>query len=175
MGYATQELCDSDILLEKKNLPFSIEDVKKVCSSCRICAEVKLRFYIPPEGSLIKATRPIERLSIDFKEPVPSVTSNTYLLGVIDKYLRFPFVFPCPNMHPTMIIKALGKLFNLTGIPCYIHLGRGISSMSKELRNYLIQKGVATSKAMPYYPAGNTQVEQFNGTIWKMIQLCVRS
>ena len=57
-----------------------------MCSSCRICAEVKPRFYIPPEDTLIKATGPMERLSIDFKGPIPSVTSNKYLLVVIDEY-----------------------------------------------------------------------------------------
>ena len=152
-------LCDAGSMwllrFEKKNLPFSMEDVKKVCFSCRICAQVKPHFYILPESTLIKVTRPMERLSIDFEGPVPSVTSNTYLLVVIDKYLWFPFVFPCPNMHTTLIIKALDRLFSLTGMPCYIHLDRGASFMSKELRDYLVQKGIVISKAMPYYPASN--------------------
>ena len=47
--------------------------------------------------------------------------------------------------------------------------------MTKELKDYLVQKGVVTSKTTPYHPTGNTQVEQFNGTIWKMIQLSIRS
>ena len=142
-----------------KKLPFSMEDLKKVCSSCRICVEVKTCFYIPPEGILIKATRPTERLSIDFKRPVPSVISNMYLLVVIDEYLWFPLVFLCPSMHTITIIKALDRLFNLTGMLCYIHSDRGASFMSKELRDYLIQKGAATSKTMPYHPTGNAQVE----------------
>ena len=53
---------------------------------CSSCTEVKPRFYISPEGTLIKITRPMERLSIDFKEPILSVTTNTYLLVVIDEY-----------------------------------------------------------------------------------------
>ena len=116
-----------------------------MCSSCWISAEVKLCFYIPPESTLIKATRPIKRLSIDFKGPVPSVPSNTYLLVVIDEYLWFLLVFPCLNMHTTRIIKALDRLFSWTGIPCYIRSDKVMSFMSKELRGYLVQKGV-TSK-----------------------------
>ena len=108
-----------------------MEDVKKVYSSSRICVEVKPHFYIPPEGTIIKATKPMERLSIDFKGPIPFVTSNTYLLVVIDEYSQFPFVFPCPNMHTTMIIKALDRLFSLTRMPCYIHSDRSVSFMSK--------------------------------------------
>ena len=134
-------------MLEEKKLSFSMENVKKkVCSSCRICAEVKPHFYIPPEGTLVKPTRPMERLSIDFKGSVPSVTSNTYLLVIIDEYLQFPFVFPCPNMHTTMIIKALDRLFSLTGMPWYIHLDRGASFMST-----LFKKGSLQVKLYPIF------------------------
>ena len=37
-----------------KNLPFSLDDVKRVCSNCKICAKIKPRFYIKEEKSLIK-------------------------------------------------------------------------------------------------------------------------
>ena len=57
-----------------KNLPFSIEDVKKICSDCKICAELKPQFFRLPNGKLIKATHPMERLSIDFKGSLPSAT-----------------------------------------------------------------------------------------------------
>ena len=60
-------------------------------------------------------------------------------------------------------------------MPCYIHSDRGASFMSKELRNYLVQKGVMTSKTMPHHPNSNPQVEWFNGTTWKIIKLYVRS
>ena len=105
----------------------------------------------------------MERLSIDFEWPVASLTSNMYILVITDEYLQLPFVFPCPNMHTTTIIKALDELFRLTGIPCYIHSDRGASFMSKELSDYLIQNKFATSKTTPHHP-----------TV-KMIQLSVRS
>ena len=47
--------------------------------------------------------------------------------------------------------------------------------MSKELRDYLVQKGATTSKTTPYHPTGNAQFERFNGTTWKIIQLSIRS
>ena len=46
----------------------------------------KPHFFRPEEKTLIKATQPFERLSINFKGPLPSATSNKYLLTVIDKY-----------------------------------------------------------------------------------------
>ena len=53
--------------VRSKNLPFSTEDVERVCSSCRICAEIKPQFYVSEQGTLIKATKPFERLNLDFK------------------------------------------------------------------------------------------------------------
>ena len=43
------------------------------------------------------------------------------------------------------------------------------------MRDYFIEKRVVTNKTKPYQPTSNAQVEWFNGTLWKMIQLSVRS
>ena len=51
------------------NLPYSTDDVKKLCHLCRICAELKPQFYRPQQNTLIKATEPMERWSIYFKGP----------------------------------------------------------------------------------------------------------
>ncbi|XP_068235485.1 uncharacterized protein [Palaemon carinicauda] len=50
--------------VQSKNLPFSTDDVKRVCASCRICAQQKPKFHRPGKGVLIKATQPMERLSM---------------------------------------------------------------------------------------------------------------
>jgi len=47
-----------------KKLPFSLSDVKQVCSQCRVCAETKPKFR--ESGVLIKAKQPWQRISIDF-------------------------------------------------------------------------------------------------------------
>ena len=36
-------------------------------------------------------------------------------------------------------------------------------------------RGVAHSKTTPYHPTGNSQVERYNGVIWKTVQLCLRT
>ena len=76
-------------------MPFSTEDVKKTCSTCRICAELKPQLYRPTPGTLIKSTQPMERLSIDFRGPLPTTSRSAYILTVVDEYSRFPFAFPC--------------------------------------------------------------------------------
>ena len=62
--------------IKQKNLPYSMDDVKAVCSHCRVCAEQKPKFFKPESTALIKATKPMERLSVAFKGPLESENDN---------------------------------------------------------------------------------------------------
>ena len=117
--------------VRSKNIPFSTENVKKTCSTCRICAELKTQFYRPTPGTLIKSTQPMERLSFDFKRPLPTTSRSAYILTVVDEYSRFPFAFQCLNMHSSKVIKCLDQIFTLCGMPSYIHSDRGTSLFSQ--------------------------------------------
>ena len=161
--------------IRAKNLPYSLEEVKKTVNSCPICLECKPTFYRPEEAHLIKATQPFERINIDFKGPLPSNNKNKYFLNVIDEYSRFPFVFPCPDVSTPTVIGCLTTLFSLFGMPAYVHSDQGSSFMSRELRQFLTSKGVAMSRTTSYNPAGNGQVERYNGTIWKAITMSLKS
>ena len=160
--------------VKSRNLPFSIEDVKKTISQCQACAEMKPKFCTN-QGKLIQATQPFERISLDFKGPIPSNTQNKYILTMIDEYSRFPFAFPCSNLSTKTVMNCLSQVFALFGMPAFIHSDRGASFMSEELKTFLHQKGVATSRTTPYNPKGNGQVERLNGTLWKTISLALRS
>lgn len=159
--------------VRSKNLAFSLEDIRKVTSACQVCSEIKPRFH-RNEGKLIKATQPFERLNMDFKGPLPSQSRNHYLLVIVDEYSRFPFAFPCHDMTAASVIVKLKELFSLFGIPSYIHTDRGSSFMSMELKSYLQEVGVATSRTTPYNPQGNGQAERYVGTVWKTIQLALK-
>ena len=80
-----QSLCHPGVtrlyhFVRSKNLPYFLEEVKRVVSTCKICCEFKPQFYRPEKVNLIKATKPLERLNIDFKGPLPSQDRNRYFL-----------------------------------------------------------------------------------------------
>jgi transposase InsO family protein len=163
--------------VRNKNLPFSLEDVKVTCSKCRHCNELKPRFIRPAASTLIKATRPFERISMDFVGPKPSASKNRYILTIIDEYSRFPFVFPCADISANTVIRCLNSLFSLCGTPESIHSDRGAQFMSDAVRDFLQERNIAQTRTSPFNPAGNGQCERFNGTIWKavLLSLCTRS
>ncbi|XP_042232861.1 uncharacterized protein LOC121873374 [Homarus americanus] len=158
-----------------KNLPFSTEDVKKVCSNCRVCAEIKPTFHRPTENTLIKATQPMDRLSINFKGPLPSHMRNSYLFIAVDEYSRFPFAIPCADMTSSTVIRCLDTIFSLCGMASFVHSDRGSAFMSREVKTHLASRGVASSKTAPYHSTGNSQIEGYNGIIWKSICLAAKS
>ena len=159
--------------VRSKNLPFSTEDIKKGCQACKTCAELKLKFFSKAPEQLIKALHPWDRVSIDFKGPLEG--RNKYILFAIDEYSRFPFAFPCRDMTTSTVIKCLSNLFCLFGLPSYVHSDRGSAFLSSELKKYLTERGIATSKSTPYHPTGNSQCERINQTVWKTVQLILKT
>ena len=72
--------------VKSKNLPYSTQDVKEICRNCKICAELKPRFFRKEEEALIETTQPCQRLRIDLKRPVRG--KNSYILFAVDEYSR---------------------------------------------------------------------------------------
>ena len=119
--------------------------------------------------------QPVERLSLDFKGPLPSLTKNHYTLTVVDEYSRFPFAFPCRSTDAETVISCLNQLFTLLGMPAYVHSDRGPAFVSHDLISYLHQRGIGCSNTSIYNPRGNGQCERYNGIIWSSVKLAVKS
>ena len=175
------QLCHPGIVrmnhfVKSKNLPFSLDDSKKLVNSCEVCCKIKPRF-VKASGTLIKATAPMQQLNIDFKGPLPSSagSQNKYILTIVDEYSRFPFAFPCRDMLSSTVVKCLNQLFCIFGMPEFIHNDRAPDFISKEVRDYLTSRGIATSKTSRYNPQGNGQCERYNGIIWKTVTLALES
>ena len=143
-----------------KNFPFSVEDMKKVSSSCPTCAELKPQFHNLSQGTLIKTTQPFERISIDFKGPLSSNTRNVYSMVIVDEFSRFPFCYPCSNMQAPTVIKCLNDLFTMCGVPSCVHSDDASYFRSYELKQFLSGLGIATSHSSIYHPTGNSQIER---------------
>ena len=110
-----------------KNLPYSLEEIRKMTANCNVCEVIKPRFYKPIETCVIKATQPMECLSVDLKGPIAGWTKNRYMLTLIDEYSRFPFAFSCSRMDASTVIACLSKVFSLFGLCAFILIGALLS------------------------------------------------
>ena len=115
-----------------------------------MCVELKPHFYRPSTTHIVKATQPLERISLNFKGPLPSSTKNRFLLTIVDEFSRFPFAFPCPNCNASTVISCLKQLFTLFGTPNFVHSDRGPAFMSRELISFLTNCGITCSKTSIY-------------------------
>ena len=161
--------------VRSRNLPFSIEDIKQVVSQCDACARLKPQYFKPKNPPMIQAMKPFDRLSLDFKGPLPTSSKNKYLLTIIDEYSRFPFAYPCSDIESSTVIRCLTDLFAVFGTPGSIHSDNGPSLISSELTGFFINHGIAFSNSSRYNPQSNGQVERYNGVIWKSIELALYS
>ena len=160
--------------VRNKNLAFSLNDVRETCARCRTCAQVKPNFYKIGDQVLIKATKPWERINVDFKGPLNS-SKNRFMFVVIDEYSRYPFAFSCADTSAKTVVACLCELFTLFGLPGYVHSDRGAAFVSREVKDYLHSRGVATSFTSPYHPTGNSQCERLNQTLWRTVKLILKS
>ena len=160
--------------VKTRNLPYSVNDVKQITENCKVCRELKPRFH-KSAGTLIKSTQPFQQLNVDFKGPLPSSSTNKYMLTIVDEYSRFPFVYPCKDMTSNTVIKCFNHLFSLFGMPGFVHNDRAPDFLSAQIKEYLHGRSIATSRTSRYNPMGNGQAERYNGTVWKSITLALKS
>ena len=177
-----EQLCHPGVtrlshFVRSRNLPYTQENVRTVTENCKSCAYLKPQFIrSKTKGTLIHATAPFQRISIDFKGPLPpSKNGNQYLLTMIDEYSRFPFAYPCKDMSSSTVTRCFSHLFSIFGMPDMVHNDQGTDFLSEETQSYLLSKNIATSKTSRYNPQGNGQVEKLNGTLWKAVQVTLHS
>ena len=117
----------------------------------------------------------MERLSIEFKGPLPSASKNKYFLTIMDEYSRFPFAFPCSNMETQTVIACFSQVFTIFGLCSCFYCDRGSSFMSRNFVSYMNNLGIATSKCSVYNPRGNGQCEKYNDVIWSAVKLALKT
>ena len=91
---------------------------------------------------MIKATKPWERVSIEFKGPI-TFHEFPYLLTVVDEDSHFPFAFPCKDASFQTVISCLSQLFSTFGMPNFVHSDRAASFMSHKFKTYLHSRLIA--------------------------------
>ena len=110
---------------------------------------------------------------MDFKNPLPSKIKNHNIFTDVDEFSRFSFVFACKDTSSRTIISCLRSLFSLFGFLAIVHSDNAKCFVSKKIKEFLNERGIAITFFSMYNPRGNSQCKRFNGIIWNTLKLAL--
>ena len=160
--------------------PRMFTEIEKYTKSCVSCARIKT----PPLRRLAlhtaysQATRPLERLIIDFVGPISPAArdGSTVVLVVTDAFSKFAEAYALPNQQKEVVAETLvNQFFCRYGAPDEIH-SDGASNFSshlmKEVYKLFQSKHI---KGSAYHPQTQGGVERQNRTLIESIKHYVDS
>ena len=72
-----------------------------------------------------------------------------------------------------MVVKHLSVLFGIFGFPAVVQSDNGKCFVSKDLKQFLYDRGIAITHSSVYNSRGNSQCERYNGVIRNAIILAL--
>ena len=78
-------------------------------------------------------------------------------------------------MTTQIVISCLDLLFTLCGTARFVLSDNATSFSSLEFKAYLTQRGIASNKCSIYHPYGNGQAERTLQSVWKTIELALKT
>ncbi|XP_064478117.1 uncharacterized protein LOC135391692 [Ornithodoros turicata] len=149
-------------------------DVKRFVGTCDICQRTsdKGRTRPLPLEKMPIIDTPFKRMAIDIVGPIkpPSEGGNRYILTVVDYATRFPEAVALPSIETERVAEALLNIFSRVGLPDEILSDRRSNFTSDLMREISRLLSVRQLTTTPYHPMANGLVENFNGTLKKMLK-----
>src|SRR5258705_1649467 len=146
--------------------------IKYNCQPCLLSKSV----HYPPEPSLTRATKPLERIFLDLsgKAPIPSLGRSFYYISFIDDFTRFAWIYFLKEK--SQAVAAIKDFINMVEnqTSYVIQLFRsdgGGEYANNQLTAYFSQKGIVHEFTPPYAYEYNGIPEQFNRTLQNMVRL----
>ena len=156
------------LLREKIWYPNMNQKVKEMIEGCSSCQAVGISNPVEPMMITPTEDRPWYHVGIDFLGPIPN--SHQYLLVVIDTYTKFPEVEIVHSTSVQAIIPKLDRIFATHGIPAKLTSDNGPPFNGAEFERYMKVLNIDWIRSTPLWPQGNSNVENFNKTLVKVLQ-----
>ncbi|NWR40363.1 TF29 protein, partial [Tachuris rubrigastra] len=143
---------------------------KQVTSQCLICQKVnKKPQRTHPLGGRELATRPFQRIQVDFTE-LPPVQRWKYLLVIVDHLTHWVKAFPVLKATAQSVVKVLlEQLIPRFGLPETIDSDQRLHFTSKLLRLTCEALQVTWQHHTPWHPQSSGRVERMNQTLKRTI------
>ena len=148
-------------------------DVAHYCRTCAVCQKTvkKGKVFKAPLIVIPPVDEPFARIAMDIEGPlVRSEKGNRFILVVCDYGTKYPEAIPLKTIDAETIANALIDIFSRTGIPREILSDQGSNFMSATIKHLCSLLHIKKLKTSPYHPQANGLVENFNGTLKKMLK-----
>ena len=148
-------------------------DVAQFCRTCVACQKTikKGRVFRAPLIPIPPVDEPFARVAMDIVGPlVRSEKGNKFILVVCDYGTKYPEAIPLKTIDAETVANALIDIFSRTGIPREILSDQGSNFMSATVKHLCSLLHIKKLKTSPYHPQANGLVENFNGTLKKMLK-----
>ena len=160
--------------------PQMYSEIEKYTKSCVSCARIKTppMRRLAPHATFTQATRPMERLIIDFVGPISPASRNgsTVILVVTDAFTRFAMAYPMPHQKKELVAEILAtRVFATFGSPVELHSDQGKNFMSKLMKELYKLYQVKHVRGSSYHPQSQGGVERQNRTLVESLKHYVQT
>ena len=140
------------------------KDVTAWAKSCVRCQSSKIHRHISaPLGTFNLPDRRFDHVHVDIVGPLPLPRGKSYLFTMIDRFTRWPEVFPMSDMTTDSCVQAfLQGWISRFGMPLHVTSDRGVQFTS-QLWTALSQRlGIHLHHTTAYHPQSNGLVERLH-------------
>lgn len=137
------------------------KQIEELARGCKSCAKYKKKAPRTPLTHWPWATRPMERIHIDFAD-----YKGVQLLIVIDAYSKFLWTSVMGNDTTTSkLLRHLDAIFADRGLPTIIVSDNGPQMTSQQFKDHMKSKNIKHVLSPPYHPASNGLAEVAVGVV----------
>ena len=155
--------------------PNYLEDVKRWCQECTICAQSKNGPRCRAALQQVPVRRKMERIALDVLGELPTTDNgNKYILVATDYYTKWTHAMAMPDQTAITIADVFVREFiAVFGVPAMIHSDQGRNFEGNVFQGVCSLLGIEKSRTTPFHPESDGQVERFNRTIQQMLKAYV--
>ena len=153
--------------------PGIFPDVAKFCKSCENCQKCIPKGRVPkaPLIPIQPMDEPFKRVAIDIVGPLNRTKrGHKYILVICDYATKYPEAIPLKSIESESVATALIDTFSRVGFPTELLSDQGTNFMSALMEQLCKLLQIRKMNTTPYHPQANGLVENFNGTLKKMLK-----
>ena len=140
------------------------QDLRRWCRNCLPCQTAKTGRHVKTPTMLIPpALRRFGSIHVDLVGPLPASRGFKYLMTVVDRFSRWPEVYPLVEMSSQACCEAfIQNWLPRFGIPDVVVTDRGSQFVAGKWKEMMTALGIQTLATTAYHPQCNGLVERMH-------------